>query len=41
LIQEDDHLLTVLRYLEANPLRAGMWQSACKRDQLRRGEIGE
>jgi hypothetical protein len=23
-IQEDDHLLTVLRYVEANPLRAGM-----------------
>jgi putative transposase len=23
-IQDDDHLLTVLRYIEANPLRAGM-----------------
>ena len=23
-IQEDDHLLTVLRYVESNPLRAGM-----------------
>ena len=24
LIQDDEHLLTVLRYIEANPLRAGM-----------------
>src|SRR5258708_1449500 len=24
LIQDDDHLLTVLRYVESNPLRAGM-----------------
>jgi putative transposase len=23
-VQEDDHALTVLRYIEANPLRAGM-----------------
>src|SRR5436190_17512415 len=23
-VQDDDHLLTVLRYVEANPLRAGM-----------------
>src|SRR5581483_1153040 len=26
-IQEDDHFLVVLRYIEANPLRAGMVQS--------------
>jgi putative transposase len=24
IIQDDEHLLTVLRYVEANPLRAGM-----------------
>jgi putative transposase len=24
IVQEDDHLLTVLRYIEANPLRAGL-----------------
>jgi putative transposase len=36
-IQEDDHLLTVLRYVESNPLRAGLvpraedwsWSSLC------------
>ena len=27
-IQDDDHLLTVLRYIEANPLRAGMVEAA-------------
>jgi len=27
-IQEDDHLLTVLRYIERNPLRAGLVQRA-------------
>jgi putative transposase len=27
-IQDDDHLLTVLRYIEANPLRAGLVQHA-------------
>ena len=27
-IQDDDHLLTVLRYIEANPLRAGMVERA-------------
>jgi len=27
-IQEDDHLLTVLRYIERNPLRAGLVDSA-------------
>lgn len=27
-IQDDDHVLTVLRYIEANPLRAGMVESA-------------
>ena len=27
-IQEDDHLLTVLRYIECNPLRAGLVQAA-------------
>ncbi len=27
-IQEDDHLLTVLRYVECNPLRANMVQEA-------------
>ena len=27
-IQDDDHLLTVLRYIEANPLRAGMVDAA-------------
>src|SRR5437879_789707 len=27
-IEEDDHLLTVLRYLERNPLRAGLAASA-------------
>jgi len=28
LIQEDEHLLTVLRYVESNPLRAGLVNSA-------------
>jgi hypothetical protein len=27
-IQEDDHLLTVLRYIECNPLRAGLVYAA-------------
>ena len=27
-IQDDDHLLTVLRYIEANPLRAGIMERA-------------
>jgi len=27
-IQSDEHLLTVLRYIEANPLRAGIGQRA-------------
>ncbi len=27
-VQDDDHLLTVLRYIEANPLRAGMVEMA-------------
>jgi putative transposase len=29
-IAADDHLLTVLRYVERNPLRAGLVSSACK-----------
>src|SRR2546429_218454 len=29
-IAEDDHLLTVLRYVERNPLRAGLVRSAAK-----------
>jgi putative transposase len=29
-VQEDGHLLTVLRYVEANPLRCGLSQSACQ-----------
>jgi putative transposase len=28
-IQDDEHLLTVLRYIEANPLRAGMVTDLC------------
>jgi putative transposase len=40
-IQEDDHLLTVLRYIERNPLRAGLvnraeawrWSSAAAREE--------
>jgi len=28
IIQSDDHLLAVLRYIEANPLRAGIVQRA-------------
>src|SRR5947209_18377698 len=27
-VQDDDHLLTVLRYIEANPLRAGLVRDA-------------
>jgi len=27
-VQDDDHLLTVLRYVEANPLRAGIVEAA-------------
>ncbi len=28
MIQDDDHLLTVLRYIEANPLRTGIVERA-------------
>ena len=48
-IQEDDHLLAVLRYVERNPLRAGLveragdwaWSSLCRRQpQADRGFLG-
>ena len=34
-IQDDDQLLTVLRYVEANPLRAGLAPRACRRRRRR------
>ena len=46
-IQEDDHLLTVLRYVERNPLRAGLvsraedWRWSSLAARLRPGPAGE
>jgi putative transposase len=43
-IQQDEHLLTVLRYMERNPLRANLveraeeWRWSSLRDRLSRGE---